>query len=175
MVTIVSRQSKQVRNFKSSRVPTTRNRITINDRKEHRKEPSRARSQMKISRSKTGSQAWLRNRVTFFGYISFSILAASHSICWDLLICMQALVFSVSQTTVLLWSQYEVSHNYYLSANSWETPSQAYRLFHLGPFVCVCVWFLSGAHFCPSLARLLVSESWLTHGCWSSYLSWEAT
>lgn len=69
MVTIVSRQSKQVRNFKSSRVLITRNRITINYRKEHRKEPSRARSQMKMPKSKTGSQGWVRNRITFFGYI----------------------------------------------------------------------------------------------------------
>lgn len=173
MVNIVSRQSKQVRNFKSSRVPTTRNRITINDRKEHRKEPSRARSQMKISKSKTGSQAWLRNRVTFFGYISFSILAASHSICWDLLICMQALVFSVSQTTVLFVKPIRSLAQLLSECKQLGDSITGLQAFSFGTFF-MYDFFLEPI-FALRWLGFLVSESWLTHGCWSSYLSWEAT
>lgn len=170
MFTIVSRQFKLVRNFKSSQVLTTRNRITINYRKEHRKEPSRARSQMKIWKSKKGSQAWLRNRITFFGFIGFTIFAASPSICWDLLICMQALVFLYHRL-----QSYCEANKKSSTITIWKQTVGRFHYRPTGFFICFFFFlFLSGTHFCPSLAGLL-SQWELTHGCWSSYLSWEAT
>lgn len=80
-VTIVSRQSIQVLNLKRSQMLMPRDRIIINYRKEHRKKPGRAKSQMKTPRNEMGSQPWSRDRITFWGYTSVKTLAASNSIC----------------------------------------------------------------------------------------------